>query len=1632
MPTATRATRLAPPSDDDSADPPPAMHVPPASHVPVMSSSQVSNFQSHSVDLRLPPSTPTVDFRFPMSTPTGHFPSTTPSVNSRAPVDPSQHLSVSAPLFRPPIELQNFSRHSAHTISHDPDRSLHEAYRHIQRLEEALEQAHRQNVYGTTTDSDPDGNGRSRTVDDRPSPTVTPVPSSPASISSRSSFHSAPLTQPISQPQFQQPGMQPQQTFQLQHHMYPPQQTFQPQHHMYPPQHMFQQQHHMFQPHLSMQQPMPTPPQQQQHHVPMHMRVPRSIRTSSTKPVPRFDGKVASFKSWEGQFANYLTFEFDSIQIIRHRSDAFASLPAPYLARFILEALSGALLTELDKLAVSNGYNGHALYEFLVARFRPATKQRLGTLKQSLRKIRYVQKATYLASINAFEAAYHPLLVELEDLGECPTMTDLVNDIEAELPVHFSVIFLPMRDQPTIADVWHLLQQYASSMDNNRNYRLASGQANLASKPAPALSASKPSQHFSGSKRQLTCHRCGEPGHTFRQCKSTKPIPPKNPCSHCNGNHWRRDCPKRSQAHVVQVLASPNPPASHSSDATVCMVSTAVSPPVTSCATFIIDSGATHTIVTDCSLLTDVDDHTSATVSIADSTSHPVSAVGTLRAKVLTLDNVHIDLVIPDCYYVPTLTHNLMPDTALTTAMDGHLLYHASTSKYVYNDDHTVQLRRLGDLFYVDLVTSSCALIARSTTKPVAPTAPHPPRTLLQSLHAQLGHRNMKSIRNVALQHDYQFDIQDADFSCTTCSQQHAYKRHQATAATHSPPASIGEVLSVDWIGPFPSGHRGATGAYVFLDHYSGAAWVYPMASKATPHFIEAFQQCLLDSGLRRADSVIGPAILQCDTDTVFWSDTSQRHLRSLGVQTRSSPPYTQAQNGKIERYIRTLKTMTRSLLTDSQLPAAFWPFALSHAALILRQTPSSADDVTTPHSRHFLSESDVLAIIPASFGAPCYAHDGTWSQSKNKLLTSPGLIGTYIGNSSRSPSFLVFIHQTRTIRECDAVIFPHGRGPSLSRQQQLQRVYCLDSSAADQSSTDPITAPSVESVDYSFLEPTADATVNLCTFHSATSTPTVADDSHENIPPVAHANYIDVEHNSITSATKASAFAEYKPSIDSEIATMLDKKVISPVSKEDLPTHAKVINSRFILGKKYDANGNFLKYRSRLVAQGHRQQHGRDYFFTEAPTPSDDTLRVFMALAAFLSLCIYAYDIPTAFLNAPLTEELYLRFPPGLRDSDNSGYYRLHKAIYGLKQSARQWYLTFSTAIQSLGFQKSSYDSCLFFKGKSLVLIYVDDLLIAATSEADRKLLIDSLTSQFGITGGDSLTEFIGITVKQTDTCIQLSQAGYVDQIAQVFPDITNSKPCDNPMATVTFAQSSSTSTDIGLQHQYRKLLGMLMYLLKTRPDLAFPLCRAATVMSNPTSIHWKHLWRIFAYVYHTKHISLTYDKSPTSTPTLFGYTDSDWATDRDTRRSVSSFAIYFCNRLVSWKATHQKSIATSVGEAETIAATLAVKTIVYLRNLLDDLGYSQSTATVLFSDSKSTIDAATSIGTSTRMRHVHVSDLFCREQHQQGTIQFVKVPTLENVADLNTKAHSSAAFSRLKDSLLSRRDPVHPASLP
>ena len=215
----------------------------------------------------------------------------------------------------------------------------------------------------------------------------------------------------------------------------------------------------------------------------------------------------------------------------------------------------------------------------------------------------------------------------------------------------------------------------------------------------------------------------------------------------------------------------------------------------------------------------------------------------------------------------------------------------------------------------------------------------------------------------------------DEKYQCDICAKQKTYKRTQLKEAEASVDRP-GVIVSVDYIGDYKKfkSYGDYKGAYVFIDWYSKHLFVYSTKTKSTDDFLRCFQRFQLESGMRTLNLEIGPSILQSDSGSEILSNTAQDYLTDHGIRSRTSPPGVQAQNGMVERHIRTLKEMTKSLLTDSGLSEKYWVFAAKHAAVILSLCADS--NSKTPYELQFGIPPPKDLMLPGKFGSKTYAYD--------------------------------------------------------------------------------------------------------------------------------------------------------------------------------------------------------------------------------------------------------------------------------------------------------------------------------------------------------------------------------------------------------------------------------------------------------------------------------------------------------------------------------------------------------------------------------------------------------------------------------------------------------------------------------
>jgi len=453
-------------------------------------------------------------------------------------------------------------------------------------------------------------------------------------------------------------------------------------------------------------------------------------------------------------------------------------------------------------------------------------------------------------------------------------------------------------------------------------------------------------------------------------------------------------------------------------------------------------------------------------------------------------------------------------------------------------------------------------------------------------------------------------------------------------------------------------------------------------------------------------------------------------------------------------------------------------------------------------------------------------------------------------------------------------------------------------------------------------------------------------------------------------------------------------------------PLKCSILTLKWIYKIKLDELGAILKNKARLVARGYNQEEGIDFEESFAPVARLEAIRIFLAFAAKMNLIVYQMDVKTAFLNGTLREEVYVTQPDGFVDPDRPHHvYRLKKALYGLKQAPRAWYDMLSTYLISKGFKKGSVDPTLFIRGKGsdilLVQIYVDDIIFAASTQVKCDEFAKIMSEKFRMSMMGKISFFLGLQISQSPRGIFINQSKYALESLKKY-GFESCEPVDTPMK-----EKSKLDEDLNCvptdPTQYRGMIGTLLYLTSSRPDLQFAICMCARYQAKPTVKHLLAVKRIFRYLRGTVHRGLWYPKD--SSIALTAYADADHAGCQDTRRSTSGSAQLLGYRLVSWSSKRQKSAAISSTEAEYIAMSGCCAQVLWMRSQLTDYGLAFHKIP-MYCDNKSAIALCCNNVQFSRAKHIDIRFHFIKEQIENGVMELYFVETEYQLADIFTKA--------------------------
>ncbi|GKD64910.1 putative ribonuclease H-like domain-containing protein [Tanacetum coccineum] len=350
--------------------------------------------------------------------------------------------------------------------------------------------------------------------------------------------------------------------------------------------------------------------------------------------------------------------------------------------------------------------------------------------------------------------------------------------------------------------------------------------------------------------------------------------------------------------------------------------------------------------------------------------------------------------------------------------------------------------------------------------------------------------------------------------------------------------------------------------------------------------------------------------------------------------------------------------------------------------------------------------------------------------------------------------------------------------------------------------------------------------------------------------------------------------------------------------------------------------------------------------------------------------------DVKSAFLYAKIDEEAYVSQLPGFLDPKYpQKVYKVVKALYGLHQAPRAWYATLSTFLLKNGYRRGTIEKTLFLKKDKhdiiLVQVYVDDIIFGST----KKSLCDEFEA--------------------------LMKSRFQMKILKKF-DFVNVKTASTPIETQKPLVKDEEASDVDV-HLYRSMIGSLMYLTASRPDIMFAVCACSRFQVTPKTSYVSDVKRIFRYLKGKPKLGLWYPK--VSSIDLEAYSDSDYARVNLDRKSTTGGCQFLGRRLISWQCKKQTIVATSTIEEEYVAAASCCGQVLWIQNQMLEYGFNFMN-TKIYIDNEITICIVKNPVYHSKTKHIDIRYHFIRDAYEKKLIQVLKIHTDDNVADLLTKA--------------------------
>lgn len=979
----------------------------------------------------------------------------------------------------------------------------------------------------------------------------------------------------------------------------------------------------------------------------------------------------------------------------------------------------------------------------------------------------------------------------------------------------------------------------------------------------------------------------------------------------------------------------------------------------------------------------------------------------------VVIDSKTTTIRLRDVLFVPSLNTNFLSMSKATE--NKFKVNFDNTSASIINDNGAIVLcaQKCGSLFLY--ATKHEQLYSLKT------------HSEFVKWHERYGHLNAKSLNSLSrnnMVHGLDVKISSDNMNCETCLKGKISSLPFGQNVSIKSSAVL-DLIHSDICGPMRTTSLGGYKYFaLFIDDFSRKFFVHFLKNKSD---IFSVFKIFKNRVERETDRKI--KILRSDNGGEYINGDFDRFLESEGIRRHLTVPYTPQQNGVAERANRTLVEMARCMLLSSNLPESLWGEAINTAVYLRNRSPTKLLS-STPYEAWCGVKPAVRHL--RIFGCKAIVLDKRPGKSK---FAAKGFECNMVGYCSESKAYRLYDPATRKITKSRDVKFLENCGTL----NQIDNDFVILEIASDNTTTlgaPPAIKQDLDSDDDDivFNDAVSEADSSGVLVLSENDGAVGGEDA-ESIAAEAVIDEADVakqvrssrllslrprknmfmsgdtcNENPVTvdEAMKRGDADCWKKSMVAEYNALISNETWDLV---DLPIDRRPIQSKWVFNIKRDKDGNVERYKARLVAKGCSQRYGVDYTETFSPVVRYSSIRLLFALAVEYDLYMHQMDVATAYLNGTLSEEVYMVQPEKFVDKRNpKKVCKLKKALYGLKQSGREWNCKLDNVLKAIGFKPCNADTCVYTMNNNqqinIIAVYVDDILLACSSEIVLKNVKQVIIEQFEIVDKGPVNYFLGMEITRVNEVIHVAHTKFIRNMMEQF-GMTETRKCSTPLDPgQKFQRCSDCSSCVLVDAKtYQSLIGSLMYLgMSSRPDIAHSVSKLSQFNVNPHKEHLDAAKHLLRYLNNTINFKLTFRKTGEN---LKAFADADWAGSCDDRKSYTGYTFILAGASITWESRKQPSVALSSTEAEYMALSTASKEAVYLRNFLLELGFTNlvNKPIELNGDNLSSHQLVKNPVYHARSKHIDIRVHFIREIFNQKIIELKYVPTEENIADIFTK---------------------------